>query len=196
MRSLFAALICSAAAVPPAQADGVPAMATGTPLSVAKGVRLAGNNTARLICSDAPETVFIDGKGDVRTLGYGEKEIVSCRWLIPAGTRWNEAEGRLADVTARIKFDFVPPAPGKEPQLYKLSGDGAPSDYAAAVKSLTASYGKPTTSGKIGPIVSTEWKTGKLEIWVRTGYSAKDDIAIEYSDSQLRPIADRLMFGR
>ena len=135
--------------VAPALADGLPSMAMGTPLSNAKVSTLVGNSAARLICSDDRETVIMNGmQFSASALGNGVEGEISCHWFVAGGLAWTEADRQqLADVAAQATLNFVVPSPGKEPLLYEVVGGGAPSDYDAAVRSITASYGAPQSSG-------------------------------------------------
>ncbi len=176
--------------IAPAYANGLPSMALGTGLAAAKATRLAGNDAARLICSDGTETVTMNAmQFSASALGNGIDGETSCRWFVAGGASWTEADGKLADVAAHVALNFVVPAPGKEPLLYEVIGDAAPEDYPAAIASITASYGAPQSSGKSGASVETVWQTDKLKIILTQKDNYSGMMEIDYLDNALEQIA-------
>ena len=180
--------------VPPALADGLSSMAMGTPLSAPKVSRLAGASAARLICSDDGETVTINGmQFSASALGNGVEGEISCHWFVAGGSAWTEVDRQqLADVAVKATLNFVAPSPGKEPLLYEIVGSGAPTDYGAAVRSITASYGAPQSSGATGAGPQTLWQTAKLKVIVTQRDSGSGAMQIDYLDNALEEIALRL----
>ena len=189
-RSAAIGLSCIIVLIPPAYADGLPSMALGTGLAAAKATKLAGNDAARLICSDGTETVTMNAmQFSASALGNGIDGEASCRLFVAGGTSWTEADGKLADVAAHVALNFVVPAPGKEPLLYEVIGDAAPEDYPAAITSITASYGAPQSSGRSGPGMQTVWQTDKLKIVLTQKDAYSGMMEIDYLDNDLEQIA-------
>ena len=191
MRRMSVVLISIVAFAPPTLADGLPSMRMGTTLSAAKASTLAGHSEARLICSDDSQTVIMNGmQFSASALGNGVEGEISCHWFVAAGSAWTEADRQqLADVAVKATLNFVVPSPGKEPLLYEVVGRGAPTAYDAAVRSITASYGAPQSSGATGAGPQTSWRTAKLKVIVASGGGA---MQIDYLDNALEEIALRL----
>lgn len=190
MQHVAIASLCLVALITPAQAAGVPRMAMDTGLATAKASKLDGNPAARLICSDGSETVTMnDMQFSASALGSGNEGETTCRWFVASGSGLEEANSQLADVPARIALNFVIPAPDKEPELYEVLGDAASQDYAAAIRSISSSYGAPQYSGMSGASSQTVWQTEKLKIILtqKDPYSGK--MEIDYLDNALLPIA-------
>ena len=196
MRRMSIVLISIIALAPPALADGLPSMAMGMPLSAAKVSKLAGASAARLICSDDSETVIMNGmQFSASALGNEVEGEISCRWFVAGGPAWTEADRQqLADVAVKATLNFVVPSPGKEPLLYEVVGEGAPTDYGAVVRSITASYGAPQSSGATGVSAMTLWQTAKLKVVVAQRYLGGGVMQIDYLDNALEAIATRHLY--
>lgn len=192
-RQVWVALSLLAATVvfaPSARSGAVLEPPLRMPLSTAKAMRPEGQEIPRLICSDDPGEILVDGmRFPANALGSGVLDQIVCRWF-GAGAVPSETTSTLAGVAAKQTLSFVAPAPGNPPLLYDLLATGDPSDFDTVLAAMTAAFGQGeqgASPAAVGPRV--QWRLPNFSASIVRQDRDNGLMTIEYTDVELEHVA-------